>query len=205
MKLGLNVKNSGWVFNKANIPIKAVINRSFWVSCGLTRKPEICLAGQTGSCLPAWGTYQATSRGTCHLLPLTSWPWARSACKARHLQLRDQFTGATSAFTPWKKFSRLFGSFSIPDKISKFGLVGYAVVSLPSPPPAGTCQCSYPARWAPHASCPVGSPLACDLPQTSFLPWRGSTSRNLEPWPCSREASQVLMSGGICQRPEVFS
>ena len=70
----------------------------------MTRKPEICLAGQTGSCLPAWGTYQATSRGTCHLLPLTSWPWARSACKARHLQLRDQFTGATSAFTPWKKF-----------------------------------------------------------------------------------------------------
>ena len=90
-----------------------------------------------------------------------------------------------------------FGSFSIPDKISKFGLVGHAVVSLPSPPPAGTCQCSYPARWPPHASCPVGSPVACDLPQTCVLPWRGSTSRNLEPWPCSGETSQILMPRGI--------
>ena len=73
----------------------------------MTRKPEIRLAGQLPAAwLPGEPTRQLVG-GTCQLLLLTSWPWARSACKARHLQLRDQFTGATSAFTPWTKFSRL--------------------------------------------------------------------------------------------------
>ena len=121
-------------------------------------------------------------------------------CLQGHLQLRDQFTGAVlgpHTLENLKVFQAL-DSFSKPDKISKFGLVGHAVVSLPSPPPPSTCQCSHPARCPSHASsCPVSSPVACVLPQTSVLPRRGSTPWDLEPWPDSGEASQILLSRGI--------
>ena len=122
-------------------------------------------------------------------------------CLQGHLQLRDQFTGAVlgpHTLENLKVFPAL-DSFSIPDKISTFGLVGHAVVSLPSPPPPSTCQCSHPARRPSHGSCPVCSPVARDLPQTCVLPRRGSTPRDLEPWPGSGEAAQILLSRGFSQ------
>ena len=94
----------------------------------------------------------------------------------------------------------------VSDKKNPFGeLGGHARLSLHYAPLAlrSFCpyQCSYPVKRATHASsCPFGSTTVHDLSQTSVLPRRGSTSRDLEPGPGSGEAPEIFMSRGFfCQ------
>ena len=125
----------------------------------------------------------------------TSWPWVRSACKFRTCHLSGPHKATPSPvhrrllqITPWGE-TRTFHR----QCVSFWSLLGHVVYCFPRASPLHVSAQHPPSSFTSTVFQPCN---AADISQTSVLPWRRSTSRDLEPWTSSGKAIKVLLPGG---------